>query len=174
MDYEIIPLAITQPEWCIFIDVCQRVLGYSPTRGLDACHLDIKDPAAYLACLNMANEPLDSLRRGGLGSSWFEHFSITFAMLLDVEGMSHIANTPLHYYWRSGKRRDELLVIVTGNMDEWYRAILGGCQESADYELRWIMNRALNRLEQAGFREVFSRFKKTKLLDDTFIIKHGS
>jgi hypothetical protein len=164
MDYEIYPLAITQVEWSIFIDTCQRVLGISPTRGIDACHLDLKDPASYLACLNMENKPLDALRARG---SWFQHFSITFVMVLDVEGVLQLANTPLHFYWKHGKRR-ELLTVVSGNMDEWYRAIVDG---TGTYELRLIMNLVLARLEQAGFREIFSSFQKQTLTDGTFILK---
>ena len=170
MDYEIIPLAVTKVEWSIFVDVCQRILGVSPTRGLDATHLAIDDPAAYLACLNMRNEPLDSLRRGGLGSTWFGHFSITFAMVLDTDGVIQLCNTGLCYTWKKGLKRDQYLSLVTGTMDQWYAAILG-TDETSDYTLRFIMNTVLARFQQAGFREVFSRFSKQTLSDGTFILK---
>lgn len=168
MDYEIYPMAITQPEWSIFIDTCQKVLGISPTRGIDACHLDPKDPASYLACLDMENKPLAALRKRG---AWFVHFHITFIMVLDTHGLVQLMNTSLHFSSKEGKRCDELLVIVSGNMDEWYQSILNASDNASDYALRWIMNRVLARLEQAGFREIFSDLKKYQLPDGTFILK---
>lgn len=168
MDYEIYPLAITQVEWRVFIDVCQRVLGYSPTRGLDATHLDIKDPAAFLGSFDMDNEPLKALRdQTNLGH---QHFSISFLAVVDLEGVVALFNTSLKLYAKTGLRK-KIIVIITGSMDQWYQSVVKGCREEASYELRWLMNRALARFEQAGFREIFSHFKKQKLADDTFILK---
>ena len=57
MTYEILPLSITNVEWRIFVDMCQKHLGYSPTRGLDIEGLDMKDPSSYLGCLDFNNTP---------------------------------------------------------------------------------------------------------------------
>lgn len=91
-------------------------------------------------------------------------------MVLDVDGILELINTQLHYQFKRGNRRQSL-AIVTGNMGEWYSSVLTGCRDDASYELRLIMNIVLARLEQAGFREIFSRFKKQNLQDGTFILK---
>jgi len=167
MDYEIYPLAVTQPEWRVFIDVCKNVLGHSPTRGIDASHLDIEDPAAFLGSLDMDNAPLDALRdQHNLGHF---HFSISFIAILDLEACGMLLNTGLKVSWKSNRRR--YVCIVTGTMIQWYHAVIQGCREKAEYELRWIMNRVLAHFERAGFGELFSRFKKQQLHDETFALR---
>lgn len=146
--------------------MCQRVLGYSPTRGLDACHLDIKDPAAFLACLDMDNNPLAALRKRG---NSFGHYSISFIMVIDLEGLVAMFNSKVKLFYKKGQR--DIVVITTGTMDEWYQSIRCGCADDASYELRWIMNSVLARLEQAGFREIFSHLSKHNLQDGTFILR---
>jgi len=168
MDYEIYPLAISKAEWSIFIDVCQRYLGYSPTRGVDGCHLEIDDPAAFLGSLNMENDPLETLR---LGSGVFEHFSITFLAVLDEEAVCLMTRTPLKVYWKADSKRKNFITLLSGTMDEWYRAILAGCTTSANPILRWVMNHVIAHFERVGFREIFSRFKKQQLQDGTFVLK---
>lgn len=168
MDYEIYPLAITQVEWSIFIDVCQRVLGVSPIRGIDASHLRIKDPASFIAAFDMENKPLEALRDPyNVGH---QHFSISFIMILDAEGAQALLNTGLNLFVKNGIKRQQL-VITTGSMDNWYRAVINGCREQSSYELRWIMNNVIGCFEQAGFREVFSHLKKHKLRDETFVLR---
>ena len=167
MDYEIYPLSITQVEWNIFIDVCQRVLGYSPTRGIDASHLSIKDPAAYLGSFDLGNQPLAALR--DIGNPGHGHFSISFLLILDEDGLLSLCGSGLRLFTRSAGRKR--LVILTGTMDQWYHTIRNGCRDDASYEFRWIMNNILGCFEKAGFREVFSSLKKTLLRDETFILK---
>jgi hypothetical protein len=168
MDYEVYPLAITHVEWSIFIDVCQRVTGESPTRGLDASHLNIKDPAAFLGSFDAENKPVEALRDPyNVGH---RHFSISFIMVLDAEGVIALHGTGLSLYTKAGQRR-QTLVIATGSMDQWHRAVINGCREAASYELRWIMNQVVARFEQAGFREVFSHLKKQQQRDSTFILR---
>jgi len=168
MDYEVYPLAVTHVEWRIFIDVCQRVLGISPTRGIDACHLDPKDPAAFLGSLDMENKPIEALRdHYNPGHS---HFSISFMLVSDDAGVKALRSTGLKMHAKDGLKR-RVLTIVTGTMDEWFRAIICGCRSSASYELRWIMNLILTRFETAGFREVFSHLTKHNQSDETFVLK---
>lgn len=168
MDYEVYPLAVTHVEWSIFIDVCQRVIGESPTRGIDASHLTLKDPASFLGSFDTENKPIEALRDpfnpGHL------HFNISFIMVLDAEGVNSLHGTGLSLFTKEGQRR-KTLVIATGSMDRWYRAVKNGCREKAPYELRWIMNQVIARFEQAGFREVFSHLKKHKLHDETFVLR---
>lgn len=168
MDYEILPLAITQVEWRVFIDVCQRVLGASPTRGIDASHLEIKDPAAYLGSLDMENKPLSALRDPF--NAGHSHYSISFIMVLDAEGVQSLFGTGLSLFTKEGNRR-QCVVIATGTMAAWHNAVLSGCRIQASYELRFIMNCVAARFEQAGFREVFSHLKKNQIQDGTFIFK---
>ena len=103
MTYEIQPLAVTQVEWRILIDMCQRHLGFSPTRGLDNEGLDLKDPSSYLGCLDFNNEPTKHLQDG---SGAFQHFHLSFIAALDEGMVTDIAtHTPLRIYAKRGKRK---------------------------------------------------------------------
>ena len=166
MDYEIYPLSITQVEWGTFVNVCRDHLGYSPTRGIDACHLDLKDPAAYLGCLDMENHPLVSLRHEG---PQHDHVSMSFIMVLDDEGLLLVVGTPLKVLYKTHHRRH--VAIVTGTMEQWKRTIVYACRVDAPRERRLIMNQVLRYFEQGGFREVFSTYSKHEQVDGTFILK---
>ena len=87
MDYKIVPLALTHPDWKTFIKVCQEHLGYSPTRGLDDQDMKPKDPASFLACLTMDNKPLENLRHGGTTNYTFHHVMFSFLAILDKKAV---------------------------------------------------------------------------------------
>lgn len=164
---EILPLAITQVEWTIFIDICQRVLGYSPTRGVDSTHLDIKDPASYLGSIDMKNEPLKALREVG---PTFAHFSVSFIAILDSDTLIEVAaQTNLNIYAKRGRK--EYVAILSATMDIWHQTILHICSEKVDYSLREMGNIILARFEQASFREIFSKYTKKSLPDGTFTLR---
>ena len=166
MDYEIYPLAITQVEWSVFVDVCKRILGISPTRGLDACGLDIKDPAAYLGCLNLDNDPLAAFR---CRDPAFRHFNISFIAVLDEESLLLLNSTDLTVTSKKGRR--DFVVILSANMDTWYRTIRYACRPERDYAIRAVMCIILALLQSAGFRHIFSDLSKTPLQDGTFTLK---
>ena len=168
MDYELYPLAVTQVEWSIFIDVCQRIFGISPTRGIDSSHLEVKDPAAFLGSLDIENAPIEALRDSF--NPGHQHFSVSFILVADADGAMSLINTGLKIYTKVGPRKKNV-TILTGTMDVWHRAILNGCRDVSSYELRVIMNLALARFEQAGFREVFSHLTKHQKSDGTFILR---
>jgi hypothetical protein len=168
VDYEIYPLAITQGNWSVFIDTCQRILGHSPTRGIDLCHLEVGDPAAFLGSLTMENTPLETLREGG---GVFAHFMSSFLLVADSLAVCELARTCLRMWWQKGRRRDEHIIVVSGTMAEWKDAILQGCRTDAEIELRWIMNHVVMQFEQTGLREVFNGYRKKQLLDETFILE---
>ena len=166
MEFEIQPLAITQVEWRIFIDMCQKHLGYSPTRGLDSEGLDVKDPSSYLGCLDFNNRPTQHLQEG---SGAFRHFHISFVAALDEQMITEIASqTGLRICAKKGKRK--LLTILTGSMDEWYSAVMECCSPKQDYELRSLFNNVLESFNRIGARHVFSSVHRQELPDGTFIV----
>lgn len=151
----------------MFIGLCQENFSFSPTRGIDACHLKMEDPAAFLGSMDMENKPLEALRDELHPAH--QHFSISFIALLDEEACLQLLTTDLKVLHKKQRRHN--ICIITGTMAQWFGAITVGCRESSEHELRWIMNRILAHLERAGFGELFSRFKKQQLYDETFILK---
>lgn len=166
MSYEIQPLAITGVQWPILIEMCQKHLGYSPTRGLDEEGFDIKDPSSYLASLDFNNTPTKHLRER---SGAFRHFHISFIAVLDDQMITDLASeTSLRICAKRGKRK--LLAILTGSMDEWYNSILHCCSESSDTEIRTLFNNVLDCFDRIGARHIFSSLHRQELSDGTLKI----
>ena len=169
MNYEIHLLSITQADWLTFIKVCQDVLGYSPSRGLDACKLDPANPASYLASLNMKNTPLESLRED---RQILEHFMASFLCILDDEVIKAIAtHTRLRMIEKVARK--ESAVILSGTMAEWLDAVIAGSKEDTDFDFRWVMNAIMVHLERAGFKEILHNWDKHFLQDKTFKLRHS-
>ena len=59
---EIFALATTNVHWETFIKTCQESLGFSPTRGIDKHNINPKEAKAYVASLDLRNQPLECLR----------------------------------------------------------------------------------------------------------------
>jgi hypothetical protein len=163
---EIFPLGVTQIEWSILIRLCQDVLGYSPTRGIDSCHLTLQDAAAPLALLDCNNKPLEALRNPG---GHFHHMHVSFIGRLDDAEVAELAGqTDIKLHTKEGRR--EWLVIMTASMNTWREEILRHSVRQSSPSLRAIMNHVLKLFEQAGFREIFSNYSKQHLTDETFIL----
>ena len=146
--------------------MCQKHLGYSPTRGLDIEGLDMKDPSSYLGCLDFNNTPKKHMQEG---SGAFRHFHISFIAALD-EGMimDISSSTSLRILAKRGKRK--VLTILTGRMDEWYTAVLDCCTEESDQELRTLFNTVFEAFQRFGARHVFTSVSHRVLQVGTFIV----
>ena len=156
-----------QVEWRVLIDMCQKHLGYSPTRGLDNEGLDIKDPSSYLGCLDFNNSPTRHLQTGG---GAFRHFHLSFIAALDEGMITDIASsTKLRIYAKRGKRKH--LTILTGSMDEWHDAVLSCCKGDTDHELRSLFNNVFDCFTRIGARHVFTSVHRQELSDGTFTCK---
>lgn len=114
---EIYPLITPNLYWPIFQSSCKKVLGDSPTRGLDESYINIKDPAAVLACLNMDNKPLETLREYSL--AW-EHYYLGFLVIgpLPIEVITH---TELFITIKESNHK--VINIISGRLSQWFRAI---------------------------------------------------
>ena len=160
------PIAITQPSWRTYIEVCQDVLGYSPTRGLDKSGVNVKDIEAFLITLDLENGGVESIREPNRA---LNHISLSYMGLLSKQILIDLqSNTTL--YVISKRIEDEYLCVVSGTMMQFYFAILICCSEKVTLKLRQLFNGLLSHIESTGLREVFSTKRKRYLADSTFIL----
>jgi len=163
----VVLLGLMQINWQEFIEITRETLGYSPTRGLDACVSPThRDPAAYVACLDLRNKPLEALRTGRV-RGLFRHYFMTFMFTigeLTVRNITDQTNLALHTI-ESG--RNELLVTASGTLEQWHDGILAGCREENLWEYRALMNNIYTTMLVAGFREAFP-YRKIMYHDGTF------
>jgi len=156
VDMKISPLAVTRPDWEIYIKMVQETLGFSPSTGLGATYIKIESPAAYLATLDLENQPLAHLRRGNLVNSTFEHFSISFICSLEPE-LTHallLRFSNLHFICKKGRK--EFLVIVTATMADWYVAVRRGLDVAQDLDVREFFHTIFGLFALYGFQEVWT------------------
>ena len=161
---EIYPIALTTVNWPLFINKCQTTLGYSPTKGLDNTGIPIKDPAAYLACFNLENKPLESLR--SLVSIANHHFMISFLIIGYVPKEFYIYGH-LKYYEKIVNHK--CITILSGTIYEWLQTI--EYIQHLDIEIRKILNEIVNILSSTWLKEIFSIYERITYSDGSYILK---
>lgn len=166
---DVYPIAYTKPDWQCFIRCVQESLGTSPTRGLDDCRMDPQMPASYLATLDFENSPnlaIELTTMTGTGDHFFFTFLLTAPLVVilplytDVKILRHLT-----------RDEDEQLYILTASINQWKQIVVKYCHQDQPQKLRLIMNRIMNHLETAGFRELWANYDKTTLTDKTFVLK---
>lgn len=164
-------LSVTQVNWKEFINAAHEAVGYSPTRGLDACLSPThRDPAAFVACLDLQNKPLEALRHGrerGL----FCHYFMSFICVIDEATIRHINEQTRLATWSTSIQRGQFFTVLSGTMDQWHDAIVTGCRIEVPWEFRSTMNSIYNIIVNAGFKEAFP-YKKIENQDRTFSLDH--
>ena len=165
------PIATTITDWPTFIEACQEHLGYSPTRGLDAIGLSPKDPKAYLACLNLENDALKSLK----DQKAYKHIFYSFITVADSLLLIDISSyTDLSILSKATKKHDQFLVIVSGTLFQWQHAIIDTCTFTSSKETRSFSNRCLQWLEAGGCKDAWAEYKKFTLADGTICLQKSN
>ena len=165
---QIYPLAYTQVDWRIFNQISQDILGVSPSKGIDASYLDIKDPAAYLASLDIENRPLDALRKHGPA---LDHCTFSFIGCVDTETLLCVhADTYIKVFRKQVGFTDHF-VILSATIRDWVRSLEKMLSKDSHYLLRQLGTFCLSYFQQTGYREVFAKYKKSKAQDGTTILE---
>jgi hypothetical protein len=160
---KISPLAVTRPDWEIYIKTVQEVLGFSPSSGLGATTIKIESPVAYLATLDLKNHPLHHLRRGYFLNNTFEHFSISFICALECDLVTALLTDfpNLNYLVRKGRK--EFLVIISATVADWYLAVRRGLSSSQKEELHIFFHNLYALFVRLGFQEVWGDVEKNEV-----------
>jgi len=173
LQYNIIPIAITQVNWEKFIHFYKECVGESPTRGLDNQKIPLKDPASFCASLGFDDNPLNTLRGSRDSENAKKHASFSVITNIDTELLIQILKyTELKCATK--KAQAGILVVISGNILEWRDAIVAGCKEYSVFNLRVFMNQCHGILSSSKYREIFYNYSQVKCYkgDGTFILKH--
>ena len=166
------PLSFTQPNWDSFIKVCQEVLGYSPTRGLDAEGIKVDSPSSFLGCLDLENQPKFSLRTGRYRNNTFRHVHAGFIVIGQEEWVTEFACcTSLDISHKPNHKK--CIIILSGTMEQWYDAIITCSSRLRSKEIRETINIIQKYFERGGFNELWSKHEKLYLADETFVLQGG-
>lgn len=145
---EVYPLSTTLPDWRQFNELFKELMGDRPTRGLDDTYLNFKDPAAFLACLDGKNKPLEALRNY---SPFRRHIHISFIVIWDkllfqtvnIINQLDLIITPYSY-------NDKTVCLLTGDVERWVHVLH---RQFDDKDLTEMLSHIRNYFMQTGYRE---------------------
>jgi len=155
------PLSIQMVNWALF----RKLVGEGPVKAVDAAEIPLDDPAAFVSCLKFNNRPFETLE--DKGSDIFRHSFLTCIGCLKTEEITDfIFENPDLRRIVHGQ-----IIIVSGTLYDWIRAILDGCYESSSSSNRRIMNDLFERLNNSHLKRCFQCYERVYLQDDTFILR---
>lgn len=167
------PILMTQVDWKSLTEILQSTFGFSPTRVLDENSIPVDRPSAFLCALGYPpNTPSETLRSGRHEGQLFEHAVYGFAVKIDLKYISKILATGLSVHEMHDD--DACVAIVTGNMLQWYGAIVSMCRSTTPKPLRVAFNKVMSYLERAGYSEVWCEYDKVHSVDKSFTLKGRS
>ena len=163
MDYKIYPLAMTMVDWKLYSDQVKQILNIDPLKGLGASYIDRESPAAYLATLDLENQPLKQLREGCLNNPSFRHVSVSFIGSMGSELFFElICSFPDIYTLSKEASRTSHFIILTADMSIWHHSIRSALSQhsKSSTELKRFFHLLLIHMEQMGFKEVWSKYER--------------
>jgi len=165
---EIIPLQITVMDLPTYVKICQDNLGYSPTRGLDNCGIDIKKPAAFLYTLDLDNQPREAIKRCEL----YGHAFASFIGVLDSEIICEIAKKlrDIAITSKTGLNHKDI-AIFSADLMTWNYAIVSYTKIQTGKYIREFLNIIKRHLERAGYNEIWEGYDELAQSDGTFTLR---
>lgn len=169
------PLILSNVDWTNFIKNVAELVGYSPTRGLDASGLKLGYYTRFIVALGefqsgKEEKPLDVLHNSDY---ILRHLSFSFL----ISGSSSLVFrvmelTDLDVLTAKGKDKGRV-AVVSGTLKQWKEAIIVCLDQKLvkNFELRWVFNQILDYLYQAGLRNIFDNYRKKGLEDQTFLLE---
>lgn len=168
-DFKLYPLALTQPDWNLFTSKIKEATGKSPTEGISGTILDLDSPAAFLACLDLENQPFYHLQNP---KNTFNHYSVSFLCFSDKEFLAELClsfSSSLMIYYKEYK--DFNISIITTHMANWYKVIPQALKKESPLFIREFFHQILYHFEQMGFSKIWLKYDRLLLADGSIILK---
>lgn len=171
MQYPLTPLAITDCDFTTLHRVVKAVTGLNPLQSLDAAGISPGKPSAFLGALGLNGNARDTIRNKQYVR---KHMMASFIGEVGEHTISGLANyTDLRILSEEGKRKGSVLLIMSGDLQEWFVSILSTHYKHIPSDIRFIMNGCLLYFERVGFNDLWFGYTKEQLTDDTFILRRS-
>jgi hypothetical protein len=158
---KIVPVAVTQALWQNLIKFGEEYIKENPADGFATCHIKPNSPAAFPACLDWNNQPLNNLSKAHVDNSTCHHCYVSFA----VQGsFKQLRGLEVLHIWSD-------CYIVSASIETWYELIVKKLTTHGDTEQRRLLCHVLLHLEKLGFRDMFSKFEKNFYAEGLYNIK---
>jgi hypothetical protein len=147
-----------------------QFFGNNGIKQLDSDGVDIKDPAALFIAFNQKQSVQYSI-----ANDLYVRKLINMSFLAEVEDAAVkdilIGTSVLSVYTRSTKEPELGILILTGNLDEWFVSINAKLTEASPFRTRLLYGKIYLYFQQSCLRFMWSGYGREKLGDETFIIK---
>lgn len=126
-----------------------EIFKESATKGLDTTYLSITDPAAFISCLNLKNQPLESIR---LRDPILGHSFISVLVISDFDLTEEMVNGAFRVYLI--RRGRFFIYILTGSILDWVNALEK--QSLTNLDMISIYDTIRSEFRRTGFKELFN------------------
>lgn len=166
----VVPLLKPDYDWESFILNVKELTGESPTRSVDAQGVKVSDETAFLAAL-------DSLKNGR-SSVWdavkratdsLLHLTIGFLIICDDTIAVEILESQLNV--SRSLHGDKTILIVSGNLNLWRDFVVKWAKAEVDFNVRFIADCVYLIFQQLKLDDLFGRYKRRPLADETFYLE---
>jgi len=98
-------------------------------------------------------------------------FSASFILAVDVRDVTTVLNicSGMPFLFTDTLSRNHSLLLVTGNLPQWFNAVKTGCTRDYDPEVRKIFNGVKKELDNLGIRDRLGT--EVSLPDNTFLLE---
>lgn len=160
------PLSFTNVNWPEFIRLWTEDLGSSPVRTLDSNKISIDNPIALSLVLSdqLHHKIWQSVEQP---DKLLQHTFLSF--IVGCES-SQVIHDITQYIELQSTVISPKLMILSGNMQEWYWAVINGCKECVSRETRTVFNEILKAISLTDFKKLWIDCRKTKLGDGTLVL----
>jgi len=122
------------------------MLGYSPAAAADASHRSLNEAERFLSCLAAMKDPHASV---ALSPRLLTHVSFSVLIAADERDMQDILEccAGMPFVIADTLSRPIQIAVVTGTLAQWRDAVLSGCQQDMELNVRTLFNKVLSLFE---------------------------
>jgi hypothetical protein len=155
------PIISPKIAWESFIGNSFQALGRSVTAELDRRRIRPESPSAFQVALAELKP----------GEANYRHLSYGF-LIAAPRGVifEFLENTGLSITSTRTVDKSLILVVASGNLEQWRWAIVNCSTPAASEGLRFLMNAIMLFFEKEGFADLWLQFRKSSQPDKTFAL----
>jgi hypothetical protein len=170
----VIPVILSNVNWTKYIDTAQELLGYKPTRGVDASTSKLSEFAKFTASLAefKLKTELNAKQTLRTPGPWLDHTFYGFLVESTASTILGIAeSTDLALLSVQSNGKGMRAAIVSGTLKQWRDAVIVCCNATAMERVRRLFNQIKGMFDQIGLADVWFEFSHKSLPDKTFLLE---
>jgi hypothetical protein len=156
-------------DWDGLLKNSYPALGRSITASLDQKKISLDRSSSFLLALTdlqgSTNDPLKE------PSKDLRHLSFSFLVAASRSTIYDLLEaTRLSVCSTKSLAKGILLVVVSGNLEEWHNAIINCSTKDASLSLRDLCNKFILQFDKQGFQNLWHRYMRSSHNDGTFLL----